>query len=191
MVRRGDDGKPQESVARWRGADGAGLEHCRVLSGAEGTAIEALVISAEGFAARYRIGCDAGWRVRTAEIELLDGRAPRVLRSDGAGHWAGDGGDLAILDGAIDIDISATPFTNTLPIRRLGLRVGDTAEITVAYLDMPTLALSRRPQRYSRLAERLWRFETLDMDFAADITVDGDGLVLAYPGLFTREPSPR
>ena len=39
----------------------------------------------------------------------------------------------------------------------------------------------------TRLADRLWRFESLDIDFTADIAVDEDGFVMEYPGLFRRE----
>jgi hypothetical protein len=177
----------QDIIARWRDATGAGLEHCRIRRRGGAVEIRSVVIAPEGFAAHYRICCDAGWRAREAEIELVGTGEWLVLRCDGAGRWTGEDAPLPQLDGAHDIDISMTPFTNTLPIRRLGLGVGAAAEIDVAYIDMPSLALSRRPQRYTRLAERLWRFETLDMDFAAEIAVDGQGLVTDYPGLFWRE----
>ena len=47
------------------------------------------------------------------------------LESDGEGHWQENGKDRPDLHGCIDIDIQATPFTNTLPIRRLGLKTGE------------------------------------------------------------------
>ena len=68
-----------------------------------------------------------------------------------------------------------TPFTNTVAIRRLGLQVGEAAEIKVAYILVPELSLRAAPQRYTRLADRLWRFDGLDIDFTADLTVDEDG----------------
>jgi hypothetical protein len=176
----------EDIAVRWRDATGTGLEHCRLRRSGGGIEVESLVIAPEGFAARYRLACDAGWRVRQAEVECVAGAERRVLRADGEGGWWGDAGPLPELGGAVDIDISMTPFTNSLPIRRLGLAVGAAVEIEVAYLDMPLLALSRRPQRYTRLTELLWRFEALDMDFAADITVDEAGLVVDYPGVFTR-----
>jgi hypothetical protein len=37
------------------------------------------------------------------------------------------------------------------------------------------------------LSQRLWRFDGLDIDFTADITVDNEGFVVDYPGLFQRE----
>ena len=47
---------------------------------------------------------------------------------------------------------------------------------------------SASAMRYTRLADRLWRFEGLEADFVADLPVDGDGVVLDYPGLFRRLP---
>jgi hypothetical protein len=136
--------------------------------------------------ARYTVEADAEWRTRRVLVELNDG-ARIEIQSDGAGHWRrADGAPLPELDGCIDPDISMTPFTNTLPIRRLGLGVGDAAEIGVAYILVPDLTLRAAPQRYTRLGERLWRFESLDADFAADIAVDEHGFVVDYPGLFCR-----
>ena len=89
--------------------------------------------------------------------------------------------------GAIDVDLAMTPFTNTLPIRRLGLAVGAAADIIVVYVTFPDLAVSADPQRYTRLAERTYRFESLDGGFVRDIEVDEHGLVVTYPGLFRRD----
>ena len=89
--------------------------------------------------------------------------------------------------GAIDVDLAMTPFTNTLPIRRLGLAVGAAADIIVVYVTFPDLAVSAGPQRYTRLAERTYRFESLGGGFVRDIEVDEHGLVVTYPGLFRRE----
>jgi hypothetical protein len=52
---------------------------------------------------------------------------------------------------------------------------------------VPELSLRAAPQRYTRLTDRLWRFDGLDIDFSADIAVDEDGFVVDYPGLFRRE----
>jgi hypothetical protein len=99
------------------------------------------------------------------------------------------------LEGCVDVDISATPFTNTLPIRRLGLEPGESAELRVAYVDVPELAVGPARQRYEYLEERagggLYRFEAppieaLPSGFTAQIPVDVDGLVIDYPGLFRR-----
>jgi hypothetical protein len=89
------------------------------------------------------------------------------------------------LDGCLDVDLSATPFTNTLPIRRLALAPGWAAEITVVYVDVPALRIGVSRQRYRCLtwgpAGGVYRYENAAGDFAADITVDADGLVVEYP----------
>ena len=90
------------------------------------------------------------------------------------------------LAGALDVDIAATPFTNTLPIWRLGLGIGESADIVTAYIDVPALTVQSDPQRYTRLDERSYRYESRDSGFARDITVDDAGFVVDYPGLFRR-----
>ena len=112
-------------VVRWKDWSGEGLEHLVLQERADGISAESLVLSPPedaAVAARYRIVCDPGWRVLRLEVSLVDGARRIELSSDGAGRWADRAGtprpDLA---GAIDVDLSATPFTNTLPIRRLGL----------------------------------------------------------------------
>ena len=110
-----------------------------------------------------------------------------MLTTDGTGAWRdGDGGQLPQLDGCIDVDISATPFTNTLPIRRLGAQLDARTELFMAWIQVPSLAVHRAPQAYTRLAERQFRFEALDIGFEATLEVDKDGLVRDYPGLFRR-----
>jgi hypothetical protein len=117
---------------------------------------------------------------------VTGGNSLEIL-SDGRGHWRrADGTALPELDGCIDPDLSITAFTNTVAIRRLGCRVGEAADIKVAYILAPELSLRAAPQRYTHLADRMWRFHGLDIDFTADITVDEDGFVIEYPLLVTR-----
>ena len=87
----------------------------------------------------------------------------------------------------IDVDLSATPFTNTLPIRRLGLRGGQAETIRVVYVRFPGLEVTLERQRYTCLEPgRRYRYESVDSDFTREIEVDPDGLVVTYPGLFRR-----
>lgn len=138
-------------------------------------------------AIEYSIRCDGAWRTREVRIaDTLTGRAVHLL-ADGAGAWTTDRGDeLTELAGAVDPDIAATPMTNTLPIRRLAPAVGESVEILTAYVAVPDLTVSPGPQRYTRLGERLYRFEALDRGFVCDIAVDRHGFVEDYPGLFAR-----
>lgn len=184
----------------WAAADGPGLEHLRLAVDAAGVAADGVVVGVEeghAFRLRYAIRCDAAWRVREVRVEALEVDAGEVvLLADGAGRWTdGRGEALPELDGCLDVDLSATPFTNTLPIRRLGLRPGESAEIGVAFIAAPGLGVAAVRQRYSCLEARpdrgRYRFESLPYGglpegFVAELAVDGDGLVVDYPGLFRR-----
>ena len=178
-------------IVRWRDWSGAGIEHLVLTTGEHGiTADSAVVGTIEGvpFAARYRIGCDPDWRVRSVMAEVVGG--PKVrLAGDGAGNWTDEAGrSRPALAGAVDVDLSVTPFTNTLPIRRLGLGAGQSAEILVVYLDFPDMRAGIDRQRYTCLAPmRRYLFEAVDGTFTREIRVGDDGLVLTYPGLFRRE----
>jgi hypothetical protein len=181
----------ETTIVRWQDWSGKGIEHLVLRDGPEDIVAEAVILGAtdEGvFAARYRIVCDKSWRVRKAEISQIGEGYAIELASDGAGNWVdGSVTPLPRLASAIDIDISVTPFTNTLPIRRLGLQAGQSAEILAAYVQLPGLAFTTDRQRYTCLEpNRRYRYESLDSDFTRDIEVDDRGLVVTYPGLFRR-----
>jgi len=138
----------------------------------------------------YRIELDAGWRVRSTRIasEQSDGSViGLVLQSDGRGNWT-DGGGMPLheLDGCIDLDIQATPLTNTLPIRRLALDLNGQETIRVVYIPVPSLDISAQEQRYTGLADGRVRYESVGTGFVRDLDVDRNGLVVEYPGLFRR-----
>lgn len=178
-------------VARWQDWSGKGIEHLVLREEPDEIAAEAVVVGAiddDTFAARYRICCDGSWRVTTLKVGQIGDGGAVELTSDGAGHWVDSSATpQPRLKGAIDIDISVTPFTNTLPIRRLRLQVGESREILVVYVQLPGLTVTTDRQRYTCLEQgRLYRYESLDSDFTRDIEVDGDGLVVTYPGLFRR-----
>ncbi len=189
-----------EREVMWSAWEGPGLEHLRLAVSDEGIVANGLVIGVEGgraFRVGYEVRCDERWRVREVRLGPPDLGPPVVdLLADGGGRWTTRGGDpVPELEGCVDVDISATPFTNTLPIRRLGLEYGGTAELDVAYVEVPGLLTRPDAQRYVRLGERieggLYRFETppgeaLPSGFAAELLVNVDGLVIDYPGLFRR-----
>jgi hypothetical protein len=107
--------------------------------------------------------------VRELEVKDTATDEKQVLSADGKGKWFNAMGiPLAGLDGCIDIDISATPFTNTLPIRRLQLERGAAQVLRVAYIPVPALKPGAVEQRYTCLQpNQLCRYEglTSGLDF--------------------------
>jgi hypothetical protein len=110
-----------------------------------------------------------------------------VLASDGDGRWTGDGLPMPELGDVLDPDLTVTPFTNTLPIRRLRLSTGQSAEITTAFIEFPALTVVSNPQRYTCLEEgRRYLYESRASDFKRELEIDGDGLVVSYPDFWQR-----
>jgi uncharacterized protein len=166
---------------------GEGHEHLSVSLRANGIDADGAVIhlmpGKKVIRHRYILGADGNARTRTLMLDPLDGRAALVLVADGEGRWFdATGRTIAHLDGCIDLDIAGSCFTNTLSIRRLQLREGESADIRVAYVDLPELTVRAVHQRYARRADTTYGYEGLDSRFKAEIEVDADGLVIRYAG---------
>lgn len=136
----------------------------------------------------YEVRLNAAWIFEALQVSYRGG-GELELRRDERGRWIENGTERPDLAGAIDIDLAFSPFTNTLPLRRLDLPVGAAAEILTAYVNATSLTVVPDPQRYTRLDVDRYLYESLDSDFVREITVDSDGLVVDYPGLFTRTGS--
>lgn len=89
--------------------------------------------------------------------------------------------------GAIDIDLGWSPSTNTLPIKRLKLEIGQTSgEFIAASVHFPELTLQPLPQEYVRLTDRQYRYSIRSGAFVANLSVEDDDLVLEYEGFWQR-----
>lgn len=175
----------------WRREDG-GVEHVLVSPRADGGAdVDGVAAWAEGgvvHRVRHRLDVDASWCVRAVRVEAPEDGTSVWLHADGRGSWrdASSGAPLPRLDGCVDVDLYAVAFTNTLPVRRLCLPVGEVRVIDVAYVRLPSMAVERMQQRYTRVSDRVYRYESVASGFTADLLLDADGLVVDYPGLVRR-----
>jgi hypothetical protein len=141
---------------------------------------------------RYRVGCDALWRTLSVDVAAgwgCEGRSLRLAADQESRWWseARDPGarrELQAVGGCVDVDLEVTPSTNTLPIRRLDLPVGESRELTAAWVRFPDLAVQPLAQRYTRLEEHLYQYESLNSGFSADLQVDHFGLVVRYTDLW-------
>jgi uncharacterized protein len=170
----------------WQDLATGALDRCELADGPGGLRLSGVVLTAAHgtpLDVRYLVEAGPDGLTRRVELDLDGGAVRRVLLADGAGRWRWeDGPELAEVAGALDVDLAVTPATNTLPIRRLGLEVGQAAELRMAWVQFPGLKVLDSAQRYERLAADRWRFSA--GDFTAELQVDPDGLVLDYGGLF-------
>ena len=180
---------------RWSGWDGNGLEHCVYEETTDGLVVEGVVAGNRHgvYGGHYLVRTDLAWTTREVRVDYISG--PTLLVAmDGSGNWFDQlrNRELGHLQGCLDVDIGITPATNTLPIKRLGLRDGDKAEITVAYVPLPSQIEGDflpvcADQRYTCLIQgQRYRYEGLFRSFTAELEIDQSGLVLDYPDTFRR-----
>ena len=114
--------------------------------------------------------------------DITPARAIAVAGAPGA-VWRIDGGDGSGSDTLLSgkcIDLGWTPLTNSLSIWHLDLAAGERAEIVNAWVPFPEFVLRPSVQRYTRLGERLYRYEQPEIEFSADLTLDDHGFVRRY-----------
>lgn len=207
---------PPPASLFWQRTDTAGVEHALVETGsglyARGTAC---AVDPIPYTCRYELRTDESWTTARVDVTSEGGGWSRTLRLElAAGRWrattaeqgdldaalsaAGHAGtglpgteDPDLLFGAFDVDLTGSPLTNTLPIRRLGLlhaEPGVAHRLNVAWVLIPSLEVVQSDQIYTALGDGRVRFAT--ETFGTDLTVDSDGFVVDYPGLAQRVTGP-
>jgi uncharacterized protein len=171
-------------TARWRTWDDDGNETLTLRWENEGWTATGEV---QREAVTYVIRLSATWQVRQFLL-FRDLDEPDLwLGTDGSGRWGEmNGAHRSDLDGCIDVDLTCTPFTNSLPIRRLQLDVGQAAVTLAATIDVETLAVVPVTQQYRRLSPRRFEYTNLQSGFHTDFDIDEYGLVHDYDGHFRR-----
>ena len=180
----------------WRRLDLPGHEACRVIRLEPGWQIAGTAVFLyERQACRldYRIDCDAMWRTLAAKVSgwIAERDVEVEVLRDPSGSWRLNGRDCPEVAGCIDIDLNFSPATNTLPIRRLDLKVGEASSVRAAWLRFPSFALEPLEQSYERLDNNMYRYESGGGRFVARVGVDEMGVITDYGDLWTREESQR
>jgi hypothetical protein len=147
-----------------------------------------VLLMLEGLPAKisYKIVCDPTWRTRAAVIHQDYAREHKelTLQVNDQQEWLVNGVPAPFADGLYDLDLEITPSTNTLAIRRLGLKDGEAGETTPVWVRFPSLTLETEPQRYIRMDAQTYEFNV--QDFTAQLTVDESCLVVKYGDLWQR-----
>ncbi|HEY3571175.1 MAG TPA: putative glycolipid-binding domain-containing protein [Thermoanaerobaculia bacterium] len=175
----------------WRRLDLPGHEACRLTALGTGWQIAGTAVFAhEGQACRldYAIACDEQWRTLSALVSGWVGEQDveaEVIR-DEAGLWRLNGDLIPEVEGCVDVDLNFSPSTNTLPIRRFGLEVGQSVQVRAAWLRFPSFRLEPLQQSYTRIGANLYRYESAGGRFVASVEVDAAGLVTEYGEIWGR-----
>ncbi len=178
-------------VLRWRRIDAPGIELLRLRSEGGAPHARSTLIDAgpEPFAAEYEWQLDDSWRTRSLVVRVFRDHTTmlRIVRT-GDATWSVDGKARPDFDGCAEIDLSATPFCNTLALRRFGPAPGGAGELTALYVRLPDLTCASSRQRYERVSDRMFRYVDLGVSkgFEAELLVDDLGFIERYEGLFER-----
>jgi uncharacterized protein len=169
-------------TATWAAWDGDGTEVTDFRWENEGWTISGQVARER---VQYVVRLSASWQVRQFLL-FRDLEDPDLwLATDGTARWGEMNGAHRIeLDGCYDVDLVCTPLTHSLPIRRLPLHVGDSAELPVVMVDVETLDVRAATHRYMRLDTHRWAFE--HDGSSVEFEVDKHGIVIDVPGRFRR-----
>lgn len=117
------------------------------------------------------------------------------LGTDGHGRWGEmNGAHRPELDGAREVALDVTPFTVSVPIRRIPMRIGDAVDVAQLLVDVETLAVRPVVSTYHRTGAHSWRVtrsaagrDSSDLDSSGlDVSVDEYGLVTDVAGRFRR-----
>jgi len=168
----------------WRGLDEWRAEACTVVRTERG--FQAVGVQV-GVSHRVDYGLETGPDLYTRRLVLTvqtePGERSLLLEREDDGAWLANGEPLPLVDGALDCDLALSPLTNYMPAARLR---GEPVDHVMAWVDVPSLEVSRSEQRYEPLGPGRVRFVGLDDGFTADLELDEHGLVTRYPGLAER-----
>lgn len=188
----GGDARVTDRTILWRRLDLPGLECARLSARTSAWQLTGTAVFAHDrrpCRLDYGVVCDAAWR--TASVRVTGWVGPQPVSVDivvdPPGVWRLDGATCDAVAGCVDVDLSFSPATNVLPIRRLDLPVGRFADVRAAWLRFPQFTLEPLNQRYHRIRPLTYRYESGGGAFATDLQVNAAGFVTEYPGLWETE----
>jgi uncharacterized protein len=137
----------------------------------------------------YRIICNSQWHTQSALVVgwVGDNLIESNLVVAPGQRWLLNNEEFPQVEGCIDLDLNFSPSTNLLPIRRLGLSVGEEQQVRAAWLQFPNFELEPLTQLYRRVDENTYRYESAGGKFIRDLNVDHQGFVTNYPDLWEAE----
>ena len=150
----------------WRNLEQQGSEYAALWQTARGWLFKGTVACVlddqRPMLVTYNIVCDARWHTRRVAVERIVGTDTRqlLLEASDNGEWHVADQHMPAVRGCMDIDLSVTPVTNSLPIRRLNLEIGNSARVTAAWVRFPDLIIEPLSQSYRRLTHDRYAYES-------------------------------
>lgn len=172
----------------WIGEDHLSIEKCHVIEKEQSFHSRGEVVGNKNnqvYGVDYQIVVDNNWETRFFSISCSHGHKNYFLHAHKINNvWVIDDVEHPEFNECLDVDIAITPYTNSLPINRLKMEVGESKDIKVLYINPIEERVALVMQRYTRLTENTYHYENLWNDFKATIIVEENGLVTDYPEMY-------
>jgi hypothetical protein len=136
----------------------------------------------------YEIQFSEDWLTLSAIIDGHIGRNRNSIKIDvNEESWFKDEKEISSVEGCVDIDLGFSPSTNLLPIKRLGLEVGESKKVDAAWLKFPDMKLLKLKQIYTRKTLSQYSYDSYENDYSCLIETNNAGFVTYYPGFWREE----
>lgn len=182
----------KQRVVTWRVLPSAGFETTWADLGDSTLAARGRALGTDPFPYwldyELETGNDFVTRALNVTVESAEDSRALALRSEN-GSWTANGEPRPDLSEALDCDLGLCPLTNSMPILRHDVHTRPGRhDFLMAWVAVPELTVRPSRQVYTHLATApegaRVRYES--GDFASDLLVDHEGLVVEYPQLATR-----
>lgn len=179
-------GRTAIATAHWRRLDMQGTDRCTLSRLDNGWMLVGQAIwHDDGMdnVLTYDVRCAPDWQSLSADIGgEVNGHdvALRLLRVDDG--WVLNDAQQACGPDCTDLDLSFTPATNLLPMRRLDLSEGDPATVKAAWLKPELGSVAQLDQVYTRLSGDKVLYAS--PNHRTELTVHSSGFVTQYPDLW-------
>ena len=177
-----------ERKITWEGLEYRSLENCTLTETDNGISVTSVItgqVNNQAIKILYKILTDILWATYFVEINvILGGYKKTILLEKKGAFWLVNNTIDHRFDDCVDIDISLTPFTNTLPIRRLVFNGQLSNRIEVIYIDIIVDMIMPVKQYYTKISDSVYLYENEKSTFKAELKTDSYGLVIEYPKLF-------
>jgi hypothetical protein len=132
-----------------------------------------------------QVEADSRWQTKRGLVSgfLGDKSVQHEIERDKTG-WRLNGVRIEGLEHLVDLDFGFTPATNVLQLSRIALKVGQRAEVPVAWFDLDSASLIELPQIYERRTESTYWYEAPTVPYEGFLEIAPNGFVQSYPGLW-------
>jgi uncharacterized protein len=175
----------------WRRVDAPGHDACKLEDRRSGWRLQGAAIFRHSIgpaSVSYTVDCDSRWRTLSGRVYGTIGEREidyHIARRDDA--WLLNGESVPGVGHLVDLDLSFTPATNLLQVKRVPLPVGEPISLPAAWFNLDTGALTELEQIYERRSEHALFYRAPGVGYDGLIELAPNGFITRYPGLWQAE----